>query len=226
MIKTGPNTYMGKIADLTQSAEGEATTLQHEMNLFIWKIAILAFIFGVVFFVLGFIVGYPVITNFIFAIGMVIANVPEGLMSTMTICLTIAAYQMYNKNVMVKNLQSVETLGAITCICSDKTGTLTQNKMTVVHLWYDKQIKKTSTNQENIRIDREIVDMTLFSKDDPSFFHMKFSGVCGSSTKFLEEIPEDFPDFLKKINEWKSKNPKATDKEIDAQSSASKLHLT
>ena len=215
VIKTGPNTYMGKIADLTQSAEGEATSLQEEMSLFIMKIAFLSVTIGVTFFILGIIAGYPAITNFVFSIGMVIANVPEGLMSTMTVCLTLAAYTMYSKNVMVKNLQSVETLGAITCICSDKTGTLTQNKMKVVHLWYDKQIKKTSEEQENILIDGKYVDMKLFNTSDPSFFFMQFSGVCGSNTKFLKEIPDNYHDFLLKVNEFKSNNPTSTYKEIE-----------
>ena len=122
---------------------------------------------------------------------------------------------MYAKKVMVKNLQSVETLGAITCICSDNTGTLTQNKMKVVHLWYDKQIKKTSEDQENIKIDNKYVDMKLFSIEDASFFHMQFSGVCGSSTSFLKEIPDDYSEFLRRINEFKSNNPRATDRDMD-----------
>jgi sodium/potassium-transporting ATPase subunit alpha len=70
-------------------------------------------------------------------IGIIVANVPEGLLITTTVCLALTAKRMAEKKVLVKNLESVETLGSASCICSDKTGTLTQNKMTVSHLWYN-----------------------------------------------------------------------------------------
>jgi sodium/potassium-transporting ATPase subunit alpha len=90
-----------------------------------------------VFFCLGFIFGYDVITNLVFMIGIIVANVPEGLLITVTIVMALAAKKMAEKMVLVKNLESIETLGSTTCICSDKTGTLTQNKMTASHMFYD-----------------------------------------------------------------------------------------
>ena len=97
---------------------------------------------GGIFFCLGFILKYSVITNFVFGIGIIVANVPEGLYAAITIALTLTAKRLASKKVLVKNLEAVETLGSTTCICSDKTGTLTQNKMTVEHLWYDgKKVK-------------------------------------------------------------------------------------
>ena len=71
------------------------------------------------------------VTNIIFAIGIIVANVPEGLLATMTVALALSAKRMSHKMVLVKNLESIETLGSTSCICSDKTGTLTQNRMTV-----------------------------------------------------------------------------------------------
>ena len=73
----------------------------------------------------------------IFGIGILVANVPEGLLACITISLAITAKKLADKQVLVKNLEAVETLGSTSCICSDKTGTLTQNKMTVENLWYD-----------------------------------------------------------------------------------------
>ena len=69
-------------------------------------------------------------------IGIIVANVPEGLLATVTVCLTLTAKRMHSKKVLVKNLECVETLGSTTCICSDKTGTLTQNIMTVARVLY------------------------------------------------------------------------------------------
>lgn len=92
----------------------------------------MAFFLGISFFIIGFIVGYKPVDNMVFMIGIIVANVPEGLLATVTVALTITAKRMALKNVLVKNLESVETLGSTSCICSDKTGTLTQNRMTVV----------------------------------------------------------------------------------------------
>ena len=76
----------------------------------------------------------------IFGIGILVANVPEGLLACITISLAITASRLADKQVLVKNLEAVETLGSTSCICSDKTGTLTQNKMTVENIWIDGQV--------------------------------------------------------------------------------------
>ena len=81
-------------------------------------------------------------------IGIIVANVPEGLLVTVTVCLALTAKKMAQKMVLVKNLESVETLGSTSCICSDKTGTLTQNKMTVSHLFFDFGMLDASTNYD------------------------------------------------------------------------------
>ncbi len=91
----------------------------------------LALIAGVLLFSLALAIGYGWLDAVVFFIGIVVANVPEGLLPTVTVCLALTARRMYSKMVLVKNIESVETLGSTACICSDKTGTLTVNRMTV-----------------------------------------------------------------------------------------------
>ncbi|CAD8185836.1 unnamed protein product [Paramecium octaurelia] len=149
VVFTGDNTVIGQIAGLVDSSGGDDTTLRRELNVFIKYIAVIAISIGVIFFVLGFIIGYPAITNLVFAIGIIVANVPEGLLATVTVALTLTAKKLAYKKVLVKNLEGVETLGSTSCICSDKTGTLTQNKMTVENLWYNNK-KYKGANKEKM----------------------------------------------------------------------------
>lgn len=145
-FKTGDGTVIGKIANLASSAESAPTPLSIEIERFIKIISAVAITLGVVFFIFGVIYKYPLITNLVFAIGIIVANVPEGLLATVTVSLALTAQRMASKMVLVKNLESVETLGSTSCICSDKTGTLTQNKMTVSHAFCDRLQHDCSVN--------------------------------------------------------------------------------
>ena len=109
-IRIGTETFMGKIADLASNASAGETTLQREINNFIFWIAVVSICSGLLFFILAMIIGYDIITNVIFTLGIVVANVPEGLLSTVTVALAITAKKMLKIHIMVKNLQSVETL--------------------------------------------------------------------------------------------------------------------
>lgn len=137
IINTGDNTVMGRIAALTTQTVTKDTPINQEIHHFIKIVSGVAAFLGIVFGLIGVFLGTDPITNLVFIIGIIVANVPEGLLATVTVCLTLTANRMASKSVLVKNLEGVETLGSTTCICSDKTGTLTQNVMTVASASYD-----------------------------------------------------------------------------------------
>merc|ERR1712198_477503 len=148
VVHVGDNTVMGRIAGLASGLEGGETPIAKEIGHFIHLITGVAVFLGVSFFIIAFILGYNWLDAVIFLIGIIVANVPEGLLATVTVCLTLTAKRMAAKNCLVKNLEAVETLGSTSCICSDKTGTLTQNRMTVAHMWFDNKIVEADTSED------------------------------------------------------------------------------
>uniref|UniRef100_A0A8C1K2K0 Sodium/potassium-transporting ATPase subunit alpha n=1 Tax=Cyprinus carpio TaxID=7962 RepID=A0A8C1K2K0_CYPCA len=156
VISTGDRTVMGRIATLASGLEVGRTPISIEIEHFIHIITGVAVFLGVSFFILSLVLGYSWLEAVIFLIGIIVANVPEGLLATVTVCLTLTAKRMAKKNCLVKNLEAVETLGSTSTICSDKTGTLTQNRMTVAHMWFDNQIHEADTteNQSGTSFDR------------------------------------------------------------------------
>merc|ERR1712115_441861 len=148
VVNIGDNTVMGRIAGLASGLEGGQTPIAKEIEHFIHIITAVAVFLGVTFFIIAFILGYNWLDAVIFLIGIIVANVPEGLLATVTVCLTLTAKRMAAKNCLVKNLEAVETLGSTSTICSDKTGTLTQNRMTVAHMWFDNKIVEADTSED------------------------------------------------------------------------------
>merc|ERR1712025_1464140 len=124
------------------------TPIAKEIAHFIHLITGVAVFLGVTFFIIAFILGYNWLDAVIFLIGIIVANVPEGLLATVTVCLTLTAKRMASKNCLAKNLAAVETLGSTSTICSDETGTLTQNRMTVAHMWFDNKIVEADTSED------------------------------------------------------------------------------
>lgn len=137
VIRTGDATVLGQLAKITSSEARQESSLNVEITRLVRIIGTIATVCAVAFFAygLGISNGQNLLPTFIFAIGVLVAWVPEGLGTTVTMLLTAAAKMMAAKNVLVKSLASVETLGSMTCLCSDKTGTLTQNRMTVTNVW-------------------------------------------------------------------------------------------
>merc|ERR1719449_256002 len=148
VVNIGDNTVMGRIAGLASGLASDETPIAKEIAHFIHIITGVAVFLGVSFFIIAFILGYNWLDAVIFLIGIIVANVPEGLLATVTVCLTLTAKRMASKNCLVKNLEAVETLGSTSTICSDKTGTLTQNRMTVAHLWFDDKIFEADTTED------------------------------------------------------------------------------
>ncbi|KAM9439243.1 sodium/potassium-transporting ATPase subunit alpha-2 [Clarias gariepinus] len=167
VIATGDRTVMGRIASLASGLEVGQTPINLEIEHFIHIITGVAVFLGVSFFILSLILGYSWLEAVIFLIGIIVANVPEGLLATVTVCLTLTAKRMAQKNCLVKNLEAVETLGSTSTICSDKTGTLTQNRMTVAHMWFDNQIYEADTTEDqsgNGAFDRSSPTWTALSR--------------------------------------------------------------
>jgi sodium/potassium-transporting ATPase subunit alpha len=134
VIRCGDHTVLGKIAGLT-SEEKRKSPLNQEIERTVRMISIIASVMAIVFFIAGMSINPVFSLNFFFLIGIFVANIPQGLPATVTLLLSFAVKRMSQKNVLVKDLQGVDTLGSITMLASDKTGTMTQNKMTVVHVW-------------------------------------------------------------------------------------------
>ncbi|MBI3802007.1 MAG: cation-transporting P-type ATPase [Deltaproteobacteria bacterium] len=135
VFATGMRTEFGKIARLTQASAEVVSPLRKEITQLSRLIVILAVLIGVIFFSFGLTMGLPFWEDFIFAIGLIVSMVPEGLLPTLTLALVLATQRMAKRKVLIRHLPSVETLGSTTVICTDKTGTLTQNRMTVRQLF-------------------------------------------------------------------------------------------
>lgn len=137
VVETGMNTEVGKIASIINDTVGTATPLQIKLNKLGKTLGIAALAICILIFIIGIAYGKDIIDMFMTAVSLAVAAIPEGLAAVSTIVLAIGVQRMVKKNAIVKKLPAVETLGSATVICSDKTGTLTQNKMTVQQVFTD-----------------------------------------------------------------------------------------
>jgi sodium/potassium-transporting ATPase subunit alpha len=202
VFRTGDDTVIGRIANLSQSAEKKQTPLSSEIDRFIFIITGVAVVLGVSFFCFGWYSGFDIVKNLVFAIGIIVANVPEGLLATVTVSLALTAKRMAGKYVLVKNMESVETLGSTSCICSDKTGTLTQNRMTVSQIYVNGKNIDASVNLQvsNELYKKEVakgqkgdpdkVAKPEYSQQDPMFM-MLVQAIALTTTSFFGYTPSD-----------------------------------
>ena len=150
VVETGMNTEVGKIAGMINQAEEQTTPLQDKLNKLGKTLGIAALAICVFIFIIGLIQGKEPIHMFMTAVSLAVAAIPEGLVAVSTIVLAIGVQKMVKKNAIVKRLPAVETLGSSTVICSDKTGTLTQNKMTVEKIFINSATKDIDEYKEHI----------------------------------------------------------------------------
>jgi Ca2+-transporting ATPase len=146
---TGMNTEMGKIANLLEAEEEGQTPLQKKLSDLGKYLGISALIACAIIFVIGLISSIPILEIFMIAVSLAVSAIPEGLPAVVTIVLSIGVQRMVKKNAIIRHLPAVETLGSASIICSDKTGTLTQNRMTLVKAYADDNSLLEDINQNN-----------------------------------------------------------------------------
>ena len=211
VVETGMTTEVGKIAGMLDLAEEQTTPLQDKLNKLGKTLGIVALAICVIIFVIGLIQGKEPIHMFMTAVSLAVAAIPEGLVAVSTIVLAIGVQKMVKKNAIVKRLPAVETLGSSTVICSDKTGTLTQNKMTVEKIFWNDAVRDLSEIKDE-EIDDELTKLvysnmlcndTKISKDgtltgDPTetalvdmAFKLNFDPTIYDRTPRVEEVPFD-----------------------------------
>jgi sodium/potassium-transporting ATPase subunit alpha len=192
VVGTADNTAMGQIAGLTTETTNDESPIASEIKKFIHLISAVAIVLGITFFVIGLVLGTDIIKNVVFMIGIIVANVPEGLLATVTVSLALTAQRMHKKNVLVKNLEAVETLGSTTIIASDKTGTLTQNRMTVQHCWYDLGIHRVPAAKNTTHL-KELLNSaapggeTYLDRDCATWKKLQMVAALCNNSQFLTE---------------------------------------
>ena len=171
VVETGMNTEVGKIAGILSNTIESETPLQNKLNKLGKALGIVALVICAVIFVIGLLYGKNAIDMFMTAVSLAVAAIPEGLVAVSTIVLAIGVQRMVKKNAIVKKLPAVETLGSATVICSDKTGTLTQNKMTVQKIFTDNEIMdietliKANTEMNTISELERLVHISMLCND-------------------------------------------------------------
>jgi len=144
VVETGMQTELGRIADMIQEIEQEVTPLQRKLEQFGKRIVLLSFVLVALVFLLSVLRGGKILDVFLMAVSLAVAAIPEGLPAVVTIALTLGVQKMVKRHALIRKLPSVETLGSTTVICSDKTGTLTKNEMTIQAIFTDGNVFKVT----------------------------------------------------------------------------------
>jgi P-type Ca2+ transporter type 2C len=188
VIGTGKNTFFGKIAETLQTIKTQKTPMQKRIDLFSKQLSIIILIFSLFIFLFGLIQNFDFFDIFLTTVTLAISAIPEGLPTILSISFAISSVLLSKKNVIVKKFSSIETLGSVTVICSDKTGTITEGNMAVQKIFtnnktYLKEEKKIMLNQKNISIlkDKNLKEL------------IKTSILCNNSQ--FEKVGEEYNFF-------------------------------
>lgn len=191
---TGDKTFFGLIAKSTTAVEHPDTLMKQQIRRLILILGTFAVGLGALFLALAMVTGYTWMDAVIFFISIVVANVPEGLLPQLTVALSITAKRLQDRGVLVSNLEIIETLGAVTVICSDKTGTLTCNRMTATHIVYDAKIHLASEHAPKMPGDT----FEVFNAQSSSFRLLHDNLALNTDAVFLEDETKQ-PDVLKRL---------------------------
>ncbi|WP_078547238.1 calcium-translocating P-type ATPase, SERCA-type [Litchfieldia alkalitelluris] len=188
VVGTGMDTAMGQIADLLQSAETMITPLQRKLEQLGKILIVVALLLTLLVVVIGVIQGHDIYNMFLAGVSLAVAAIPEGLPAIVTVALSLGVQRMIRKKSIVRKLPAVETLGCASVICSDKTGTMTQNKMTVTHLWSGGETWNVSGTgyepQGNFYKNDETVDPGKVKSLQQL---LTFGALCNNSELFLKD---------------------------------------
>ena len=168
---TGMNTEMGKIANLLDGESDTQTPLQKKLAQLGKHLGIVALAACAIIFAVGLASGIPVLEIFMTAVSLAVSAIPEGLPAIVTIVLSIGVQRMVKKNALIRRLPAVETLGGASVICSDKTGTLTQNRMTLVKAWLDGGPEPEAIGEKNSEGIRKLLSYGALCCDGSVVFH-------------------------------------------------------
>lgn len=215
VINTGDQTMMGRIANLVSGLEMGDTPITKEVKHFIRLISGVSLVMGIPLFLLVIWLGHPWFDAVIFLIGIIVGNVPEGLLASITVCLTLTRLRLIKLNCLVKSLEAVETLGSTSTICSDKTGTLTQNRMRVTHFWYD-------THIVDVELDEKIEYEHPF-RIQPTFVHLSYVASLCSGDASESAIIKSMQTINKNVSNLRLSNPKVCEIPFN---STNKYHVT
>ncbi len=161
----GMSTEIGRIASLMKTAKEKKTPLQKSLDSFGKKLAIVIIALSILIFILDIVRGREIVDSFMFAVSLAVAAIPEALSSIVTIVLAIGTQKMAKENAIIRKLHAVESLGSISVICTDKTGTLTENKMTVKRAWTDGRTMGSDQLDIGKEMDRKLLMMALLCND-------------------------------------------------------------
>lgn len=200
VVATGMETELGKIAQALSNKKQDITPLQNRINELSRVLSIVVVIIAVIMFFIGYVKGNPIMEGFMLAISLAVAAIPEGLSAVITITLAIGVQKMAKENAIIRRLSAVETLGSTGVICTDKTGTLTQNRMKLRKIYTENKL----LNVENVESLEDIKDINMDNLEKLIYINLlcndtKFGENLGSKTMIGDPTETCFVEFSEKI---------------------------